>query len=182
MRPWVSGLVLVCVGGLLTLLGLGQLDAALTAPAGSASGRVERASGGADEADARLGIELAGRSERFQLMSLSLAHPSIETLKAAREVRIDHDDRSRIVGLAVDGRVYFSAGDYAWLIALSALVPLLPGATMLGLGVSMVWRRRDVRPRAPARRRGRRVVMPEPAMAVILPFRPRKTVDGEWLH
>lgn len=181
MRLGVSGLMLVCAGGLLTLLGLGQLDAALSAPAGSVSGRVSHASSGMDERDARFIVEIAGRPERFQLMSLSLPHPSIDALKAAREVRIDHDTRGRIVGLSVDGRVYFTAGDYAWLIALSALVPLLPGATMSGFGLSMLWRRKAIQPRV-TRRRARRVIMPEPAMAVVLPFRPRKTVDGEWLH
>ena len=182
MGRWVFASALVAAGLLLGGLGVGQLDAAFATPVGAASGRVTRVIAEAATSGApRYAFELAGRT--FQLASPALPHPDDEALKAARSVTVDYDAGGRIMGLNVDGAVFYAPSDYSLLIGASALVALLPGALMIWFGVS-AFRRKPVAPRAPARRRARTpFVLPEPTMAVILPFRrSQKTPEGEWVH
>ena len=178
MGRWVFAIALVGAGALLSLLGIGQLGAALTQPAGAASGHVVRVF---SESGSRpsYAFELAGRS--FRLAALSLPHPSADALKAAQKVTVDYGANGVIMGLDVDGRPYFTPWDYRLLIGVSALIALLPGLIMLGFAVDMFGRKTSA-PRAPSPRRPRKAyVLPEDTMAVVLPFR-RKTPEGEWVH
>ena len=182
MGRWVFAIALIGAGLLLCLLGIGQLAAALASPVGAASGHVTRVFSEAASGRApRYAFEVAGRT--FQLAAPALPHPDVETLKAARIVTVDYDAGGRIMGLTVDGAVFFAPSDYSLLIGGSSLIGLLPGALLLGFGIGM-FRRTGVAPRAPAPRRARKpFVLPEPTMAVVLPFRrPQKTPEGEWVH
>jgi len=70
------------------------------------------------------------------------------------------------------------------LTGLAALIPLVPGAVLLGSGVTLLrGSRGGARSVSVPRRRKAKLALPEPAVAVVLPFRrPQKTVEGEWLH
>ena len=89
-----------------------------------------------------------------------------------------------VTGLAVDGRVYFTPGMYRAAMALSALIVLVPGALLFGIGAMWlyrIWRNPDWRPRARGPRMRR-------AYGAALSFTAAgagdrwKTADGHWLH
>lgn len=185
MGRWVTAIVVVGAGFLLTALGLGQFAAAVQAPVGAASGHVVRVVADGAHADTqRYSFELAGR--RFLLATTSLPHPSTALLESARNVTVEYDAGGRIMALSVDGAVFFTSQDYSIFFGASSFVALLPGMALLGFGVTLFGGQQSPASgsRTPQRRKTRKTfTLPEPTMAVILPFRrPQKTPDGEWVH
>ena len=80
-----------------------------------------------------------------------------------------------VAGLAVDGRVYFTPWTYRLVTASSALIVLVPGAVMFGLGALWLYRllgSASLRATPGGASRAQLAVARDP----------RKTADGQWLH
>ena len=131
--------------------------------------------------EGRHAIMFDGRDERFVLTTPNLPYPTVQALYDAREVSVVYDTRAygrttrAVVGLSVDGHTYFSPMTYQMFSGLLALVLLVPGALMFGLGASALSRR------APwAGDADDLLDAPAPALqqALIIPFRRRVLTDG----
>jgi hypothetical protein len=159
------------VGAVLVSLGIAQLDTAFVRETAVIEGRVGRVV----PATKGYAVEVVGRSGRFELATASLPHPTPQALREAAVVAIAYDMRPAqegthaIVGLSVDGRAYFAPVTYGLTIGLWAMIVLVPGATMLGFGVSALVRAH--RARRPARELAPAVALPESALVIPFPGR-----------
>lgn len=146
MRGWGSSFVLAVVGALLLWGGIMCFEGAYVPETGAISGKVVRIA----PADGRYAVELVGHDGRFVLANASLPHPTAQALSDAAEVSIIYDARDdgrktrTIVGLTLDGHAYFSPTTYQIVSAMVALVLLIPGAMMFGVGAGALTRTRVV--------------------------------------
>ena len=176
MRGWGSSAVLAIVGALMLWAGIAQFEGAYLPETGVVAGKVARVV----PAEGRHAIMFDGRDERFVLTTSNLPYPTVQALYDASQVSVVYDTRAygrtrAIVGLSVDGHMYFSPMTYQVFSGLLALVLLVPGALMFGLGASALSRR--------APRAGDAddlLDAPAPALqqALIIPFRRRVLTDG----
>jgi hypothetical protein len=198
MRVWVSTFFFLGVGALLLFIGVLQAGAAWPHASHSVAGdavNVDTALGGLGR-PAHFVMTLKDKADRFALVSLMLPHPTAGQLIDAAQVRIDYDTQAQltaeggggsiyaVTGLTVDGRVYFTPRGYELMIALSALVVLLPGGVMFGVGLLWLSRLR-VDPRwQPLSMRVNALRPYAPVLSLAGPSLrdPRKTADGHWLH
>lgn len=177
MRGWGSSVVLAVVGALVLWVGIAQFEGAHLSETGVVSGKVARVV----PVEGRYAILFDGRDESFVLSMPNLPHPTAQALVDAATVEVIYDARAYgqnsrvVVGLSVDGRSYFSPSTYQMFSGLLALVLLVPGALMFGLGASAISRET----------RGAIVEdvfadMPDltPREAQIIPFRRRPLTDG----
>jgi len=188
MRSWVSALLFLGVGALLSWLGAARFDAAWPGASRSLSGRVA-------DADTRVvadgigrtqvsAIRFDGRADEFRLVLPLLPRPAPGQLIDAARVTIDYDGTPRdgafvVTGLTVDGRVYFTPVVYRLMSTLPVLIVLVPGLLMLGAGAGRLYRLCGF----PLRRAKVRPPRPRRAFAPVLVYSssaPRKTADGEW--
>lgn len=143
MRGWGSSVVLAVVGALVLWVGIAQFEGAYLPETGVVAGKVARVV----PAEGRHAIMFDGRDERFVLTTPNLPYPSVQALFDAEQVSVIYDTRAygrttrAVVGLSVDGYTYFSPTTYQMFSGLLALVLLVPGALMFGLGVSALSRR-----------------------------------------
>lgn len=177
MRGWGSSFVLAVVGALVLWVGIAQFEGAYLPETGVAAGKVVRVV----PVDGRPAIMFDGRDERFVLTTPNLPYPSVQALSDAAQVSVIYDTRAydqaarAVVGLSVDGHTYFTPTTYQMFSALLALVLLVPGALMFGLGASAL----------SGRARGAQDVEDlaaeptlAPQQALIIPFPRRALTDG----
>jgi ABC-type Na+ efflux pump permease subunit len=177
MRGWGSSVVLAVVGALVLWVGIAQFEGAYLPETGVVAGKVARVV----PADGRHAIMFDGRDERFVLTTPNLPYPSVQALYDAAQVSVIYDTRAygrttrAVVGLSVDGYTYFSPATYQMFSGLLALVLLVPGALLFGLGASALSRRahgvRDVEDSSD-------VPALAPQQALIIPFPRRALTDG----
>lgn len=222
MRPWVSALVFLFAGALLSWVGATQLYDAWPRSTKTTSGNVvqvdTRVVAGLAGRTQHYAFRLEGRKQQFELMSAILPHPTAGTLLDSGQVTIHYDGTMRVrenersqgrcalerrtsggvaagdltcpqyevlyivTGLEAGGRVYFTPTAYLVATIASALVVLVPGCAMLGLGALWLYRlRRDPQWRPRRRRmfgsRGGGLAVTRAAARDR-----RKTADGQWLH
>jgi hypothetical protein len=177
MRGWGSSIALAVVGALVLWVGIAQFEGAYLPETGMVAGKVARVV----PVEGRHAIMFDGRSESFVLTTPNLPYPTVQALYDAAQVEVVYDTRAYgqatrvVVGLSVDGHTYFSPSTYQMFSGLLALVLLVPGAVMFGLGASALSRRAD----------GAAEVdvfsdMPDlaPREALIIPFPRRPLTDG----
>jgi len=177
MRGWGSSVVLALVGALVLWVGIAQFEGAYLPETHAVAGKVQRVV----PIEGRHAIVFAGRDESFVLTTPNLPYPTVQALYDAANVEVIYDARAYgqnmrvVVGLSVDGHLYFSPSTYQMFSGLLALVLLVPGALMFGLGASALSRET----------RGAIVEdvfadMPDlsPPEAQIIPFPRRPLTDG----
>lgn len=177
MRGWGSSVVLALVGALVLWVGIAQFEGAYLPETGVVSGKVARVM----PVEGRAAITFAGREELFVLATPNLPMPTVQALYDAAEVSVIYDPRAYgrstrvVVGLSIDGYTYFSPTTYQVFSGLLAVVLLLPGAVMFGLGASALSRRMhgaaDTDVFADE-------ALPAPQQALIIPFPRRVLTDG----
>jgi hypothetical protein len=177
MRGWGSSVVLAVVGALMLWVGIAQFEGVYLPETGVVAGKVARVV----PADGRHAIMFDGRDERFVLTTPNLPYPTVQALYDAAQVSVVYDTRAygrttrAVVGLSVDGHTYFSPMTYQMFSGLLALVLLVPGALMFGLGASALSRRehsaRDADDFSDAPTLA-------PHQALIIPFPRRALTDG----
>ncbi len=177
MRGWGSSAVLVVVGALVLWVGIAQFEGAYLPETGVVAGKVARVV----PADGRHAIMFDGHDERFVLTTPNLPYPTVQALYDATEVSVIYDTRDygraarAVVGLSVDGYTYFSPATYQMFSGLLALVLLIPGALMFGLGASALSRRaQDVSEADDFSDEP----TPAPQQALIIPFPRRALTDS----
>jgi hypothetical protein len=196
MRLGLTALVLLGLGALLSWTGAARLVDAWPGPMASVEGAVGEVEAGAlTGAEGRTVFRLKDQLPAFELGLLPLAYPTPGHLADSGRVKVDYDTKARIrnagprkylvyavTGLEVDGRVYFSPGQYWTAVAFGVLILALPGA--IAICVGGVWAYRLSRnPRwRPRPWRWRRSAAPSYAYGVPSVRDPRKTAGGEWLH
>lgn len=177
MRGWGSSVVLAVVGALVLWVGIAQFEGAYLPETGVVAGKVARVV----PAEGRHAIMFDGRDEVFVLTTPNLPYPTVQALYDAAQVSVIYDTRAYghatrvVVGLSVDGRTYFTPATYQAFSALLALVLLVPGALMFGLGAAALSRRAHGAPEVEGS-------PDEPALvrqqALIIPFPRRVLSDG----
>lgn len=178
MRGWGSSSVLALVGVLLLWVGVAQFEGAYVPETATVSGKIVRVV----PVDGRTAIVFAEHGPLFVLPSSTLPQPTIQALADATNVSVVYDTRSygrathAIVELGVDGHSYFSSATYQAFAALLALIVLVPGALMFGLGAAALSRlsrgERDVETDEDA------VGATVSHQALVIPF-PRRTAPVE---
>jgi hypothetical protein len=194
MRLWLTALVYLCAGGALAWIGAVRFADAWPRSTASVAGQVSVVETGALAGGAgRMLLSLEGTARRFELAPLAPEVPTAGQLADAGRVFIDYDEHVRVratgaqpvnivTGLSVDGRVYFTQFAYKTSVVVWALLFVVPGLAMFGLGTAWIYRLsgdRYWRPRPWSWRRAQARVASFAASAT--PDR-RKTASGEWLH
>ena len=177
MRGWGSSIALAVVGALVLWVGIAQFEGAYLPETGVVSGKVARVV----PIEGRHAIMFGGRDESFVLTTPNLPYPTVQALYDAANVEVIYDTRvydratRAVVGLSVDGHTYFSPSTYQMFSGLLALVLLVPGAVMFGLGASALSRGAQGAANADAFSD-----MPDlaPREALIIPFPRRPLTDG----
>jgi hypothetical protein len=142
MRGWGSSFCLAVVGALLLWIGIAQFEGAYVPSTGDVAGPVVRVA----SVDGRAAIMFAEEGPRFVLPASLLPHPTLQALGDATSVKVIYDARDygraahAIVGLSVDGHDYYGPASYQAASALLALIVLVPGALMFGLGFAALKR------------------------------------------
>jgi hypothetical protein len=142
MRGWGSSIALAVVGALVLWVGIAQFEGAYLPETAVVAGKVQRVV----PVEGRHAIVFQGRDESFVLTTPNLPYPTVQALYDAAQVEVVYDTRTYaqgtrvIVGLSVDGHAYFSPSTYQIFSGLLALVLLVPGAVMFGLGASALSR------------------------------------------
>jgi hypothetical protein len=142
MRGWGSSIALAVVGALVLWVGIAQFEGAYLPETDVVAGKVSRVV----PIEGRHAIVFAGRDESFVLTTPNLPYPTVQALYDAERVEVVYDTRvygqatRAVVGLSVDGHTYFSPSTYQMFSGLLALVLLVPGAVMFGLGASALSR------------------------------------------
>jgi hypothetical protein len=143
MRGWGSSIALAVVGALVLWVGIAQFEGAYLPETGVVAGKVARVV----PIEGRHAIMFDGRDESFVLTTPNLPYPTVQALYDAANVEVIYDRRvygqatRAVVGISVDGHTYFSPSTYQMFSGLLALVLLVPGAVLFGLGASALSRR-----------------------------------------
>jgi hypothetical protein len=140
MRGWGSS-VLAIVGVVMLWFGVTQFEGAYVPETGTVSGKVARIV----PLDGRLSIMFAEPGPAFVLPASTLPVPPVQALADAASVTVIYDKRSYapathgVVGLSVDGHLYFSPSAYQAFALLLALIVLVPGTMMFAIGISALY-------------------------------------------
>jgi hypothetical protein len=194
MRLWLTALAYLCAGGALAWIGAARLADAWPRSTGSVSGPVSGIESGALAGGAgRMLLTVEGSARRFELAPVVPGLPTAGQLADAGRVSIDFDKQARernggvgpvhiVTGLSADGRVVFTPLAYRTSVAVWALLFVVPGSAMFGLGTAWIYRlsgNRYWQPRPWSWRRAQARAM---AFAASATRDRRKTANGEWLH
>ncbi|MCE9523880.1 MAG: hypothetical protein K8S25_15795 [Alphaproteobacteria bacterium] len=148
MRLWISALLFLSIGGLLSWLGAERFDSGWPRATQSFSGdviEVDTHVVAEDFGRTRVSaFRFQGRPETFVIVSPLLARPTAGQLIDAARVTIDYADTATggayvVAGIEVDGRVYFTTELYRLMVVLSVLIVLVPGLALLGVGAMWMY-------------------------------------------
>lgn len=194
MRLWFTALIFLCTGGLLAWAGGVHFADAWPRSTASLGGRAAGVETGAlAGGEGRTLFSLVGSVQRFELAPVAIEIPTAGQLADAGRVAIDFDERTRervggagpvniVTGLAVDGRVYFTPLAYKASVLFWALLFVVPGLAMFGVGTVWIYRLSGNRYWRPRPWSWRRVQARAVAFAASATRDRRKTATGEWLH